>query len=198
MDNVALPTLLTSNVNVERQRELAKVKFDHSFLDHSFALRSRAASDIKKVKPEMSLIDATVCITPNGQQQNFPRSVSDATGYATGSALEHEQHFHRSLSDLTSSELTNGQQQKFHRSLSEAMGYTYVGSRCVRKGIDKQGTFNRGLSDVAEFETTRKAQSGSSDFMDSDENAKRIRGPGWFQAKRAQIKRPGSNIRVVT
>jgi len=127
MDNVALPTLLTSNVNVERQRELAKVKFDHSFLDHSFALRSRAASDIKKVKPEMSLIDATVCITPNGQQQNFPRSVSDATGYATGSALEHEQHFHRSLSDLTSSELTNGQQQKFHRSLSEAMGYTLPG-----------------------------------------------------------------------
>jgi len=74
----------------------------------------------------------------------------------------------------------------------------YVGSSCVRVGIDKQGTFNRGLSDVAEFETTRKAQSGSSDFMDSDENAKRIRGPGWFQAKRAQIKRPGSNIRVVT
>jgi len=198
MDNVALPTLLTSNSNVKRQREKAKAKFDDSFLDHSFALRSRAASDIRKVKPE-----PTVSTSPNNQQENFPRSVSDQTGYATGSALDHEEHFHRSLTAHTSSELTNGEQQKFHRSLSVAMGYTYVGSRCVAVGIDKQATFGLGLSGVAESEAKRKAQSGSSDSMDSDENEKRVRGPGWFQAKRTHIKRPGSNkawssIRVVT
>jgi len=196
-DNVPLPTLLTSNANMERQRELAKEKFDHSFMDHSFALRSRAASDIQRKKPK--LIDSTVSRAAANQQPNFPHSVSDSI---VSSALDRQQQTdsYRSVSEpgIASSGPTNDHQQKFHRSISEELGYTYVGSRCVRRAIDKQGTFEHSFNEATDTGAARKApsRSASSDSVHSDENRKHIRGPGWFQAKRSLIKRPSSHIRV--
>jgi hypothetical protein len=230
-DKVTLPTLLTSNahverqkglakskfdnalptinVNVERQRELAKSTFAYNFTDNSFAMRARAASDLKQSKHRLAT------------SQNFHSSLSDPTG----SAPDQQERFHHSLTDPNDSELMSNQHQKFHRSLSEELGYTYVGSRCVGVGYEKRGQPNHSVvpgrgrkawSDST-LETNVRACSAyqdkidaldesqqdvvdgfCSDSVDSDENTKRIRGPGWFRVKRTQIKRPASHVRVMS